>query len=238
MEKIKRAIFIAAGEGNRLRPVTLETPKPLIEVHGKRMIDRSLEALEKQGINEIYLVVGYKKEKFFEAYGENPHIHLIENPDYLKGNNITSLYHAREYLPGSFVLEADLVVKEDTILNPEIGKSGYLASWMDPATEWLLTMEDGRIVNYEVQAARPGYRLWGISMWTQEDGKRLAEEIACEYEKGNWSIYWDQVALGQCRTKYDMGIREIGADAILEIDTLDELIAIDESYRKYREGKE
>ena len=50
METIKRAIFIAAGEGSRMRPVTLETPKPLIKVNGKRMMDRSLEALMKQGI--------------------------------------------------------------------------------------------------------------------------------------------------------------------------------------------
>lgn len=238
METVKRAIFIAAGEGSRLRPVTLEIPKPLIEVHGKRMIDQSLEALERQGVNEIYLVVGYKKEKFFEAYRNNPHIHFIENPDYTKGNNITSLYHARDYLPGSFVLEADLVVKEDTILNPLIEKSGYLASWMNPATEWLLTVEENRITNCEMRASRPGYRLWGISMWTQEDGKRLAAEIAREYENGSWNRYWDEVALDQCRTKYDLGIREVGSDAILEIDTLDELVAIDESYKKFQKGQE
>ncbi len=237
MENIKRAIFLAAGEGSRLRPVTLETPKPLIKVHGKRMIDYSLEILYEYGIDEIYLVVGYKKEKFREIYGNDPRIHLIENPDYQKGNNITSLYWARSYLPGAFVLEADLIIKDAAILNPKTEKSGYLASWMDYTTEWVLTMETGRIVNYETTAAGPGYRLWGVSMWNQRDGERLADDIACEYEVGNRGIYWDEVALNRCREKYDLGIREIPSAGILEIDTFQELVEVDSSYKIYKEEK-
>lgn len=238
MERIKRAIFLAAGEGRRLRPVTLEMPKPLIKVHGKRMIDRSLEALNEYGIDEIYLVVGYKKEKFEEIYGNDPRIHFIENPDYQKGNNISSLYWARNYLPGAFVLEADLIIKDAAILNPEIEKSGYLASWMDYTTEWVLTVQAGRIINYETAAAGPGYRLWGVSVWNQRDGKRLAEDIAREYEAGNWGIFWDEVALNRCRETYDLGIREICSDVILEIDTFKELVTADNSYESYKEKRD
>ena len=233
MGKIKRAIFLAAGEGSRLRPVTLETPKPLIKVHGKRMMDWSLEALYAHGIDEIYLVVGYKKDKFIEIYGDDSRIHFIENPDYQKGNNITSLYWARKYLPESFVLEADLIIKDGSVLAPEIDKSGYLASWTNYTTEWVLTVESGRITSYATTTAEPGYRLWGVSMWNQQDGERLAEDIAHEYKVGNWGGYWDEVALNQCGEKYDLGIREVRSDAILEIDTLKELAAVDGSYQSY-----
>ena len=66
MNKIKRAIIMAAGFGNRMQPITLNTPKPLIKVNGKRMIDTIVEALYENGIFEIYVVVGYKKEQFYE----------------------------------------------------------------------------------------------------------------------------------------------------------------------------
>lgn len=64
MSKIERAIIMAAGLGNRLSPVTLTTPKPLIKVNGTRMIDTAISALHKNGIFEIYVVVGYMKEQF------------------------------------------------------------------------------------------------------------------------------------------------------------------------------
>lgn len=95
-------------------------------------------------------------------------------------------------------------------------------------------MDQNRIAAYEKGSMQQGYRLWGISMWNRQDGERLMEDIAREYEAGNWSQYWDEVALDRCQEVYDLGIREIASNAILEIDTLNELAAIDERYRKYQ----
>ena len=61
MEELKRAIIVAAGEGKRLRPVSLETPKPLVRVNGTRLIDTEINALKQNGIREIIIVAGYKK---------------------------------------------------------------------------------------------------------------------------------------------------------------------------------
>ncbi|MBQ3048253.1 MAG: NTP transferase domain-containing protein, partial [Clostridia bacterium] len=57
--RVKKAIIIAAGLGSRLIPITLNTPKPLIRVKGKRILENTLEALTENGIEEIYLVRGY-----------------------------------------------------------------------------------------------------------------------------------------------------------------------------------
>ena len=57
MYKVERAIIMAAGFGSRMQPVTLEIPKPLIPVHGVRMIDTVIQGLHENGINEIYVVV-------------------------------------------------------------------------------------------------------------------------------------------------------------------------------------
>ena len=94
MNKAERAVIMAAGFGSRLMPVTKETPKPLIKVNGVRMIDSVIKALHKNGVNEIYIVVGYLKEKFDVLKREYSGIELIENPYYDTCNNISSLYVA------------------------------------------------------------------------------------------------------------------------------------------------
>lgn len=236
MSEIKRAIIIAAGEGRRLRPVTFEMPKPLIPVNGKRIIDTGIEALRENGVRDIYIVTGYKKEKFYEIYGDAPDIHIVENPDYLKGNNITSIYYARQYLPGSFVLEADIIINDPAIFDVNAGVSGYMASWKDPADEWLLDVDGKRITGCEKKGGREGYQLFGISVWNDEDGKKLSEDIRRTVENdGNTGIYWDDVALGDLN-KYHLEVKEIKDDSIREIDNLSELIQMDASYARYLQG--
>ena len=61
--RVKRAVFIAAGFGSRLVPVTLNTPKPLVRVLGERLIDRLIDACLKADIKEIYIVRGYLAEQ-------------------------------------------------------------------------------------------------------------------------------------------------------------------------------
>ena len=64
MYEVKRAIVMAAGLGKRLHPVTLQIPKPLVEVNGVRIIDTIIRSLRKNNITEIYVVAGYLQEKF------------------------------------------------------------------------------------------------------------------------------------------------------------------------------
>ena len=77
--RVKRAIFIAAGFGSRLVPLTINSPKPLIRVHGVRMIDTLLDAVVKAGIEEIIIVRGYLWEQFDQLLYKYPNIKFIEN---------------------------------------------------------------------------------------------------------------------------------------------------------------
>lgn len=234
METITRAIIVAAGEGSRLRPVTLKTPKPLVRVNGKRMIDTEIAALKNNGIHEIYIVTGYKTEQFQEAYKDDPEVTVLENTNYLKGNNITSLYVAREYIPGSFILEGDLNINNDKLFDPEISKSGYCGTWMEEAPEWAAKLEDGTISSCVIKGGKDSYRLWGISMWTAADGAKLSELVRKQIEDiKDWSVYWDEIALPNPKSEFDLGIREISENDITEVDTLEELVELDSSYKDY-----
>lgn len=108
MNEVKRAIILAAGKGTRLRPISDSVPKPLIEVNGKKMIETIIDALITNNINEIYIVIGYMKEKFQQLKLKYPFIKFIENPYYDMCNNISSIYVARKYLENSIIIEGDL----------------------------------------------------------------------------------------------------------------------------------
>ena len=94
MEKANKAIIMAAGLGSRLAPVTDNTPKPMVEVNGIRMIDTIIDALHKNGIYEIHIVVGYLKDEFKKLNAKYNDLDFIENPYYDRFNNISSLYVA------------------------------------------------------------------------------------------------------------------------------------------------
>ena len=128
---VKRAIIMAAGMGQRMRPLTLKTPKPLIKVNGVSMIDTVVKGLYDNGITEIYVVVGHLKEQFYEWAKKHNDITIIENPYYNTCNNISSLYVARDYLADCIILDGDQIVYNSDILNPHFTRSGYNAVWCE-----------------------------------------------------------------------------------------------------------
>ena len=235
MHKVKRAIIMAAGIGKRMRPVTLQTPKPLVKVRGVRMIDTVIQSLLKEGICEIYLVVGYLKEQFQNLPKEYPGITLIENPYYDTCNNISSLYVARNYLSDAMILDGDQLVMDSTILTPDFELSGYNAVWTDSHTdEWLVTVEEGVVTTCSRTGGDHGWQLFSISRWTEEDGQKLKRHLEIEFEKKqNRQIYWDDVAMFCYSHEYQLGIHIMEPGAGLEIDSLEELALFDENYKKY-----
>ena len=102
--RVKRAVIIAAGFGSRMVPITLNTPKPLVRVKGKRIIDSSLDALKAAGIEEVYIVRGYLAEQFDQLLYKYPNIKFIENPMYNEANNISSVVCAGDLLQNAYVI--------------------------------------------------------------------------------------------------------------------------------------
>ena len=247
---VKRAIIMAAGFGNRMHPLTLTTPKPLVKVNGVRMIDTVVDGLRSNGITEIYVVVGHLKEQFYEwaaerqaewakeetceCAKEQPGVQIIENPDYATCNNISSLYVAREHLGECIILDGDQIIYNKEILDPHFTLSGYNAVWCEGETkEWLMDVEDGVVKSCSRTGGRHGWQLYSISRWTAEDGAKLRRHLEQEFESGNRQIFWDDVVMFCHFDEYRLGIREMQAEDIIEIDGIDELAQADPSYRTY-----
>lgn len=234
MYQVKRAIIMAAGVGSRMQPVTLQIPKPLVKVNGIRMIDTAVRGLQKKGINEIYVVVGYQKEKFEKWRKSCRQVRLIENPYYERCNNISSLYAARAYLEDVIILDGDQMIYNADVLDPCFECSGYNALWTDqPTDEWLMNVENGIVTHCSRSGGSHGWRLFSISRWNREDGARLRKHLETEFViKKNDQIYWDDVALFCYPEEYQLGIRKMKPGDVLEIDSYEELAAIDAAYKK------
>lgn len=232
MHKAVRAIIMAAGKGERMHPLTEKVPKPLIRVNGRRMIDSVIEGLRANGILEIYIVVGHLKELFEELKILYPGVELIENPYYETCNNISSLYAVRDHLEDCMILDGDQIIYDPSILAPEFERSGYNAVWTDEeTTEWLMTVENGIVTSCSRTGGSRGWQLYSISRWSAEDGAKLKKHLELEFDvKKNRQIYWDDVAMFCHPEEYTLGIRPMRAEDIIEIDSLEELIAADPTY--------
>ena len=228
--RAKRAIFIAAGFGSRLVPITFNTPKPLVRVHGKRIIDGLIDACLEAGINEIYIVRGYLAEQFDQLTYKYPMIKFIENPAYNEANNISSVMCARYLLQNAYILEADLLLYNPALVTKYQYATNYLAVPVKMTDDWCFTVKNGIITGLHV-GGTDCCHMFGISYWDAEDGTKLAGHVEEVYNSpGGKERYWDQVALDYYLPEYKIGIRPCTFDDIVEIDTFRELKKLDETY--------
>ena len=111
-------VILAAGMAKRLRPLTDEKPKCLLEVGGKTLLQRTVDAMISAGIKKFVVVTGYRENmirEFLTARYPQYTINFIDNPDYEHNNNIFSLWLAMEKLHGTEVLLMD----SDILCDPE-----------------------------------------------------------------------------------------------------------------------
>lgn len=229
--RAKRAVFFAAGFGSRLVPITLNTPKPLIRVHGVRIIQRLIDAVRAAGIDEIYVVRGYLPHEFDVLAQENPGIHFIDNPLYDSTNNISSAVAAAEFMRDAYVFESDLLLRNPQLITRYQYATNYIGVPVEHTDDWCLTVEDGRAVHI-AKGGDDCYHMFGISYWTDADGRRLADRMQTVFQRDDGKqIFWDDVALNWYPDDFDVRVRACTFDDVREIDTFAELQEIDEAYR-------
>jgi CTP:phosphocholine cytidylyltransferase-like protein len=228
--RAKRAVFIAAGFGSRLVPITFNTPKPLVRVKGTRIIDHLLDACLEAGIEEIYIVRGYLAEQFDQLLYKYPTIKFLENPVYNEANNISSSMIAKELLSNAYVFEADLLLSNPKIITKYHYTSDFLAIKKDRTDDWCFEVKD-KVITEEKVGGEDCWQMVGISYWNEEDGRKLANDIPEVYSMpGGKERYWEQVPLVYKKKNYAVEVRECFEEDIVEIDTFKELKQIDPTY--------
>lgn len=231
--EVKRAIVLAAGFGSRMQPLTFTTPKPLIKVNGKPIIETLLDNLIETGITDIILVVGYKKEQF-TYLKKKYHCRLIENKNYNSENNISSLYVAREYLDRCYICEADLLLSNN-VFRKEEERTCFLGFHCYSSNDWCATFDRKhhyKIKKFGIGSNEECFQTCGISYWSYEDARQLRKNLEELYNSnGGKECIWDMAAFNaKYKKTISVYVRPIFKSDIKECDSIEDLAAIDKSY--------
>lgn len=230
--RARRAVLLASGLGSRLRPITINTPKPLVDVCGRRIIDTIIEPLVAMGVEAICVVTGYRAEQFELLRRDYPQVELVENPLYDTTNNISSAVAAGDRFRNAYVFESDLFIKNPAVLTPYRYESCYFGVPVDETEDWCFDVDGGgRILDLH-KGGSDCFHMFGVSYWTGADGARLAEDLPLAFAaEENRQRFWDDVPCVLDRDHYRVQVQPCTFDDIAEIDLLSELQEVDPRYR-------
>lgn len=218
----KRAIILAAGFGMRMVPINTEMPKGLLEVNGEPLIERIIKQLHEVGIQEIYAVVGFMKEKYeylMDEYG----VELVVNPDYAAKNNLYSLRLVKEHLENAYIVPCDIWCDRNPFHRHEL-YSWYMVSD-------LVENESNVRVNRKMELVTVpenvgGNAMIGISYLTKEDADTVSARIEelCKNPQYDGS-FWEEALYNKDRMI--VTARVVHSADVVEINTYEQLREID-----------
>lgn len=218
----KRAIILAAGFGMRMVPINTEMPKGLLEVNGEPLIERIIKQLHEVGIQEIYVVVGFMKEKYeylMDEYG----VELVVNPDYASKNNLHSLRLAKEHLENAYIVPCDIWCDRNPFHRHEL-YSWYMVSD-------LVENESNVRVNRKMELVTVpenvgGNAMIGISYLVKEDADTVSARIEelCENPRYDGS-FWEEALYH--KNRMIVAARVVHSADVVEINTYEQLREID-----------
>lgn len=227
--RVKNAIILAAGMTMDTNPIAKNIPKGLYLVKGEVLIERLILQLQEIGINQIYVVIGFKMDQFFyleKKYG----VHLIPNTTYLTRNNNGSLYSVRKILGNSYIIPNDEYFTENVFSLYEY-KSYYATAYSNTRTkESFVRLDDNDRILGVYKGGESGWVMLGHSYLTKEFADCYIEYLETVYDLYETRrLFWEEIFYPRLKTmalyakKYDKGV-------IYEFDELSELQGFDNQF--------
>lgn len=218
----QRAIILAAGFGMRMVPINTEVPKGLLEVDKEPLIERIIKQLHEVGIREIYIVVGFMKEKYeylIDEYG----VELIINGEYAVKNNLHSLKLAKEHLANAYVIPCDIWCSRNPFHQHEL-YSWYMVSDLVENESNVRVNRKMELVTVPQNAG--GNAMIGICYLAKEEADVVAEriEMLCQNQRYD-GAFWEETLYSKDRMI--VYARVVHAADAVEINTYEQLREID-----------
>ena len=229
--RVDNAIIMAAGMSTRFVPLSLERPKGLLEVKGEVLIERQIQQLQAAGIEQIVIVLGYKKEAFFYLEDKFDGIRIIINPEYNTKNNTHTLYLAQNYIRNSYICSSDDYF-ESNPFEQYVYQSYYAAVHVEEKTnEWYMIPDAKGNIARVRKSGGAGEIMLGHVYWDRAFSAAMMGLINADYDVGDYDgALWEQVLADNVKKLPPMEIKVYPDGQIFEFDSLDELRAYDSSY--------
>lgn len=227
----KNAIILAAGKSTRLAPFTYERPKGLFKVKKEILIERQIEQLLAAGITEIYVVVGYMKEKYFYLE-EKYDVKLIINNQFGKTGNLYTLYIAREHLKNTYICCADHYFIENPFFDKNEHNISYRACIFKEGKfrEFAVTCSDAEVITEFKVGGTNSLAMVGHAYINEKFSIIFKELMKKEINDfGVASMFWEEFFAKHIKelTFYK---KEYAYNSILEFDSIDDLRVFDSEF--------
>lgn len=218
----QRAVILAAGFGMRMVPINTEIPKGLLEVNGEPLIERIIKQLHEVGIKEIYVVVGFMKEKYeylMDEYG----VELVVNADYAGKNNLHSMNLVREHLENAYVIPCDIWCDRNPFHRHEM-YSWYMVSDLVDNESNVRVNRKMELVTVPENAG--GNAMIGICYLIKEDADTVSKRIAvlCKDQKYD-GAFWEEALYNKNRMM--VAAHVVHSSDVVEINTYEQLRELD-----------
>lgn len=224
--RVDNAVILAAGLSSRFAPISYERPKGLLKVRGEILIERQIKQLQAAGINEIFVVVGYKQESFYyleEKFG----VHLVINNEYATRNNNASLMLVREHLSNTYICSSDNYFEKNPF-EKYVWRSYYAAEYSKgPTKEWCLKEDsDGRITGVNIGGSDSWFMI-GHAYFDRQFSNTFGIILETEYDLPQTrDKLWEDIFIEHIH-ELEMFVRKYDPPTIWEFDSLDELRQFD-----------
>ena len=225
--RVENAVIMAAGMSTRFAPISYERPKGVLRVRGEILIERQIRQLKEAGIDDIVVVVGYKREEFFyleDAFG----VKIIVNDEYAMRNNNSTIKKVEQLLGNTYICSSDDYFTENPF-EQYVFDAYYAAVYQEGETDEYCLRTKGKddwIVGVDFGGA-DAWVMLGHAYWNRAYSHAFCDILDRIYnEPETAGKLWEDIYAEHVR-ELPMVMRKYPPGSIWEFDSLDELSAFD-----------